>query len=371
MTTTKTAATKTRSSAGAFLEDELFAELMEDEEVEMDAKPQKKKPMFKKATAKVASKGCIKFSKVVGVPAKSGIDHDITCYKASDFDASVRAYIPKVKDFSNYVAQPYELEALLMGWEMNDKVNIVGPTGSGKSSMVEYACALTGRPFIRINGRGDMESSALLGQLIARNGGTEWVDGELTIGVRQGAVVCIDEWTLIPPEILMSLQWLMEDSGKLLLTDMPAGAGDRLVVPKDTFRMVCTDNTRGLGDETGGFAATNVQNSATLDRFGTIIHLGYLPASHETQVLKKAYPELQAELITKMLQFANLVRTGYEQGDIALTCSPRTMLNWAKKTLYYRDPALALRLAFYEKLSSDGDRGAVAGMFKTAFDTQL
>jgi cobaltochelatase CobS len=356
----------------AFLEDEMFAEMMDSESTEVEATGVKAEPLFaKKAKKKPVPKDKIGFKKLTGVESHSKIDHPVTCYKASDWDETIRQYIPSVKDFENYVAQPRELELLLVAWEMGDKTNVVGPTGSGKSSMVEYACALTGRPFIRINGRGDMESSALLGQLTAADGATKWSDGELTLGVRQGAVVCIDEWTLIPPEILMSLQWLMEDKGRLLLTDMPAGAGDRLVTPHKGFRMVCTDNTRGLGDETGGFAATNVQNTATLDRFGTIIHVGYLSEVHEAQVLKKAFPELQKEMVKRMLKFADLVRTGYEQGDISLTCSPRTLLNWAKKTLYFQDPAVALNMAFTEKLSSDGDRQAVSGMYRTAFDSEL
>jgi len=212
------------TTSNAFLEDEMFAEMMDNEATEVKEKGAKEEPLFAKKSKKVTvPKDKIGFKKLTGVESHSKIDHPVTCYKATDWDEKVRQYIPSVKDFENYVAQPRELELLLVAWEMGDKTNIVGPTGSGKSSMVEYACALTGRPFIRINGRGDMESSALLGQLVARNGATEWMDGELTLGVRQGAVVCIDEWTLIQPEILMSLQWLMEDKGRLLMTEMPGG----------------------------------------------------------------------------------------------------------------------------------------------------
>ncbi len=357
-------------SGSEFLEDQLFAELMDDETTQKD-NSEAAPSMFAEKKTRKARKGAVGFEKLIGVAAPSGIDHAVTCYKPEHFDISVRSYIPSLKDFSNYVAQPKELEALLVAWEMGDKTNIVGPTGSGKSSMVEFACALTGRPFIRINGRGDMESSALLGQLTASEGATVWSDGELTLGVRTGAVVCIDEWTLIPPEILMSLQWLMEDNGKLLLTDMPAGAGERLVIPHKGFRLVCTDNTRGLGDETGAFSATNVQNTATLDRFATIIHADYLGEVHEGQMLNKAYPELQGPMAHKMLQFAKLVRASYNQGDISLTCPPRTLLNWVKKTLYYRDQGLALRVCFFEKLSCDSERQAVAGFYKTAFGQDL
>jgi len=143
------------------------------------------------------------------------------------------------------------------------------------------------------------------------------------------------------------------------------------VTPADTFRLVCTDNTRGLGDETGGFAAVNVQNTATLDRFGTIIHVDYLSAEHESSVLKNASPELTPELSKKMIQFAKLVRTSYNQGEISLTCSPRTLLNWAKKSLYFRDEGRALKMAFLEKISSDSERATIAGFYRTVFGKEI
>lgn len=356
------------------VEDVLLDELMK---ATKKSEPTKKKAIRKPKTFKSkkvevkVGDGQTTFSELVGVESHSKVDHAVTCYKAEDWPEVMREYIPPIEKFKNYVPQTRELEDLLVAWEMGDRVNVVGPTGSGKSSMVEYACALTGRPFIRINGRGDMESSSLLGMLTVKDGDTIWMDGELTMGVRQGAVVCVDEWTLIPPEITMSLQWLMEDGGKLLLSDMPADAGERMVTPPDTFRLVCTDNTRGLGDESGGFAATNVQNTATLDRFGTIIHVDYLDRKHETAVLKNMYPELTNYLCEDMLKFAKLVRDAYEKNEISLTCSPRTLLNWAKKAQYFKDEGRALRMCFFEKIGSDGERSAVAAMYRTVFDKSL
>jgi cobaltochelatase CobS len=347
------------------LEDQLFDELMS-EEIVVEEAVEKEDPLFAKQAKGKKAAGTKLFSEVVGIPA-AGIDHSVTVLQTKSVPKDIRQYIPNKEQFKNYVPQPYEMEALLVGWEMNDRINIVGPTGAGKSSMVEYGCALTGRPFIRMQGRGDMESAALLGQMKVEGGDTVWTDGELTLGVREGAVVCIDEWTLIPPEILMSLQWLMEDGGKLLLTDMPAGAGERLIEPHPNFRLVCTDNTRGLGDDTGAFAATNVQNTATLDRFGTVIHVDYLSEAHELDVLTSEYPALTNRLGRMMIKFAGLVRDGYEQGELSLTMSPRTLLNWSKKALYYGDAALALKTCFYEKMSSDAERQAVAALYSTAF----
>src|ERR1019366_1575403 len=102
-----------------------------------------------------------------------------------------------------------------------EKVLIYGPTGAGKSSIVEQLCAYVGRPFIRINCTGDMDSSMIFGQLVVRDGATVWVDGTVTEAVKYGAVFAWDEWDVTPPEISMGLQWLLEKDGKLFLKEMP------------------------------------------------------------------------------------------------------------------------------------------------------
>jgi cobaltochelatase CobS len=360
---------KVRNSYLDQLESELRNEMRP---TKSEAKVEKEPTLFAEKSSKVSKKkGQKKFSDWFGFVPPSGIDHIITGYKDTDWEEDLRVHIPDIKEFANYEPQQHEVELMVLGAEMGDRVNIVGPTGSGKSSMVKYVCAILRIPFVRINGRGDLESSGLLGQLTAQNGSTVWQDGLVTFAVRNGAWLCLDEWTLIPPEILMTLQYLMEDGGKLIVTDMPGSATDKTITPHKSFRLICTDNTRGLGDETGAFAATNVQNTATLDRFGTVIHLDYLNSEHESNVLKNSYPELTDDLSKKMIQFASLVRQAYDTNELSLTCSPRTLLNWAKKALYFRDPAIALRMSFFEKISGDAERQAVSGFYRTVFNQDL
>jgi len=351
------------------LEEELRKEINGSQTKDTSAEPEPE--LFVEVDDKKASKKQKLFSEIFGFVPPSGIDHYVTCYDDKDWDTNLRAHIPSKDEFVGYEAQPHEVELLVLGKEMGDRVNIVGPTGSGKSSMAKFVAAMTRKPFIRINGRGDLESSGLLGQLTVADGATVWNDGLVTAAVRNGCDLCLDEWTLIPPEILMTLQWLMEDGGKLVVTDMPGTVEDKTITPHEAFRMICTDNTRGLGDESGSFAATNVQNTATLDRFGTVIHLDFLDEKHEMAVLKNAYPALTEALGRKQLQFAKLVRQAYDSGEVSLTMSPRTLLNWTKKSLYFKNPKLALRMAFFEKVSGDSERMAIAGFYRTVFNDDL
>ncbi|NIP66508.1 hypothetical protein GWN63_00015, partial [Candidatus Bathyarchaeota archaeon] len=117
--------------------------------------------------------------------------------------------------------------------------------------------------------------------------------------------------------------------------------------------LICADNTGGLGDLRGAFSGTNVQNTATLDRFFTTINLDYLDEDHEKEIIHKKHPELTDEYIGKMVQFANLIRTSYNQEELDHTMSPRTLLNWAKKTLMYQDRDRALKVSFLKKFNDD------------------
>lgn len=330
-------------------------------------------PMFEEETkheiAMPDGKPLSKVFKITGKERQKHIvkDSPVPVFKDTDWDEEMQGAIPNLDKFKVYQPQIRELSLFNMGVAMGDRISIFGPTGSGKSSMVEYYCAVTRRPFVRVNGYGDLESSALLGQLTAENGSTIWKDGSITKAVRFGGTVCIDEWTALPPEILMSIQWLLEEDGKLLLSDMPASMGDKVVVPHKDFVLVVTDNTRGLGDDRGTFAGTNIQNTASLDRFGTVIHLGYLSRHHEIEILRSKFPGLTEKLAGKMVQFAGKVRGGYEQEELSLTMSPRTLLNWTKKALYLEDVETALQIVWVEKLPNDAEREAAKGIYKAVF----
>lgn len=299
-----------------------------------------------------------------GVP-ESMSDFVVDVFK--DVPEVVAYHIPKVDD--GYVVQQEEAARLVAAIMDNDKVLMTGPTGSGKSSLVKYVCAKLKAPFIRINMSADVESSALFGQLVVRDGATVWVDGPITEAVRHGCVVLIDEWELMPPEISMGLQNLLEDDGYLYLKEMPGTSEEKTIVPHTNFRIICGGNTVGQGDDTGGFSGTMVQNSATLDRFTTTIHLNYLSKEHECSIIEKR-TGVGKKIATNMVKLATLIRSAYGQQQINLTMSPRTLINWGNKLKRHDNVALAFRIAFYDKLR-ESDKKAVAELFSKVFTEKL
>lgn len=267
---------------------------------------------------------------------------------------------------TNYVVQLEEAARLVMAIETNDKTLITGPTGSGKSSLVKYVCTKLGLPFIRINMSGDVESSAIFGSLIVRGGATVWQDGPMTEALKYGAVVLVDEWELMPPEISMGLQNVLEDDGFLFLKEMPGTAEDKTIFPHKNSRLIFAGNTVGQGDDSGNYSGTSVQNNATLDRFSTTIVLSYLDKEHEINIITSK-TTVDKKLARRMVNLAELVRSAHNTMQINLTLSPRTLINWGRKIVQYNgNIQLAFTVAFLDKLR-ESDKKAVNELFNKVF----
>jgi len=333
------------------------------------AAPEKPEPeVVLEAKVKKAAKGQKMFSDVFGYKPVSRPDFPVSLFKDDDFNEAVRVFIPAVDDpeLDGYKPQKEAVEQLVSGLEEGDRISISGPTGSGKSSMVKYVCQKLRRPFIRINMNGDIESSALFGQLVVEDGGTVWKNGPAPEGLMYGAVICIDEWTVMPPEITMNFQNPLEHGGFLFLKEKPGTAAEKVINPHEQTRYVFCDNTQGQGDDTGAFAGTNVQNTATLDRFDMAIHLDYLGVDHETSVILSKVKGLDKGIVKKMIQYAGQIRNAYAKTEMGLTMSPRTLINWGRKIEQYGSCKVSLTYCFLNKLR-DSDKKVATELYTKVF----
>lgn len=305
-------------------------------------------------------KGQVWFSEVFDYKPKFG-DFGVT-WLETPTNPDIARLIPDIDP--DYVLQQDEAALLVAGMMDGDKTLITGPTGSGKSSLVKYVCAKLNRPFIRINMSGDVESASLFGTLVVRGGATVWEDGAITEAAKYGAVCLVDEWELMPAEIAMGMQNLLEDGGYLYLKEKPGTSDERTVHPDANFRLVFAGNTVGQGDVTGAFSGVGVQNTATIDRFTNTIRLGYLSQKHEVAIITSK-SDVDKKVAHDMVRLASLVRSAYEQGKIGLTMSPRTLINWARKQKRY-DAQYALQVSYLEKLTPD-DSKSVSELYTKVF----
>lgn len=284
---------------------------------------------------------------------RSGINHVITRYPEDHWAEEFRVDIPEVDPEFHW--EPDVLEVVWLAYLMNEKCLCTGPPGSGKTTVTRQLAAWLRQPYARFNGKDGIDSSAFLGYVWATKEGTEWRDGLMPIAVREGYLTTIDEIFKLPPGIQMAMQSLYEKGGFLMLDEKPGSIQEKYIKPKGEFRLFGTDNTKGTGDNLGSYAAGQIQDISSLDRFPLTIEVSYLKEADEVSMLRKKFPNVEPRQLTKVVSFANLVRQGFMKGDISLTMSPRG--NFVVCQLIERSIPMdrALELCFINKLGDEAE----------------
>ncbi len=253
----------------------------------------------------------------------------------------------------DYVFEKDLLRTVLFAMiEPSERMLLTGPTGSGKSSVVQQVVARLNRPFTRINCDGDLTRSDFVGQMVLNStGGMEFQYGPLPQAMREGRVLLIDEWDAANPSVSMALQGVLEEGGRLTITE-----NNEVIEPHPDFRIFATANTRGQGDDSGMYHGTQPQNYAALDRFTIVDIVNYPKAEVEREIITKKTgieEEPKDRVLEKLVQMAGLVRAAFIKEEINCTMSTRTVINIARKLTAFGDVKLAYKIAFTNKCSAD------------------
>jgi hypothetical protein len=104
-----------------------------------------------------------------------------------------------VKDELYYEAVGHEIDLYEAAYSVRMPVMLKGPTGCGKSRIVEYMAWKLGKPLITVACNEDMTASDLIGRFLLDKDGTQWQDGPpLTTTSPNGAPACSETIGRLP-----------------------------------------------------------------------------------------------------------------------------------------------------------------------------
>jgi MoxR-like ATPase len=139
------------------------------------------------------------------------------------------------RDF--YQASGNEVELFRRAHAQRVPVMLTGPTGCGKTRLVEYMGGVLGRPVVTISCHDDLTSADLVGRYTVSGGDVIWHDGPLTRAVKDGAICYMDEVVEARHDSLAVLHSLTDHRRTLFLDR----AGEVVEAP-DSFMLVCSYN---------------------------------------------------------------------------------------------------------------------------------
>ncbi|BBY19611.1 CbbQ/NirQ/NorQ/GpvN family protein [Mycolicibacterium litorale] len=138
---------------------------------------------------------------------------------------------------SVYFATGNEVQLFERAYHRRLPVMLTGPTGCGKTRLVEHMGSLLRRPVVTISCHDDLTSSDLVGRFMVTGGDVVWTDGPLTRAVKNGAICYLDEVVEARHDSLAILHSLT-DHRRALYLDRAA----EVVRAPETFMLVCSYN---------------------------------------------------------------------------------------------------------------------------------
>jgi MoxR-like ATPase len=270
------------------------------------------------------------------------------------------AVVPKQEVVESFVVDYSNLESLIPKKDANfvpfgnypDLENIIkskifypayisGPTGNGKSTMIEQICAKHKRPLIRVNLNMMTDEEQLIGSKTLTDGNVEVVEGPVLIAMRNGTALLLDEIDAGSANTLLCLQPILE--GKPYYFKLK----NEMVVPAPGFNVFATANTKGKGSDDGRYIGTNVLNEAFLERFAVTFEQEYPSSKVEVKIIKNLMESFNAvddDFAETLVKWAEAIRRTFEDGGVDETITTRRMIHIVRAFAIFKDRTKAVQL---------------------------
>ena len=215
-----------------------------------------------------------------------------------------------------------------------------GPTGCGKTRLVEHMAWKLGRPLVTVACNEDMTAADLVGRYLLDVDGTHWHDGPLTQAVRHGAICYLDEVVEARQDTTVVIHPLT-DARRLL----PLDKKGELVQAHPDFQLVVSYNP-GYQSHSKDLKQSTRQRFLALD-------FAYPPAEQEVGIVVHEAC-VDAALAGKLVAIANqsraLVERGLEEG-----MSTRMLIHAGRLIQRGMAPGAACELAMVRPLNDEPD----------------
>ena len=237
-----------------------------------------------------------------------------------------------------YKAVGSEIEVFNQINQLQLPLLLKGPTGSGKSRFIEYMANELNKTLVTVSCHEETSATDLIGRFIIKGAETIWIDGPLSIAVKNGYILYLDEVAEARPDVIVAIHSLTDHRRELFIDKL----GETIKAHPD-FLLVASFNP-------GYQKGFKELKPSTRQRF-VALSFDYPNPKVEAEILINE-TGIEADIAQKLVTIGTKIRNLFELG-LTETVSTRLLVDAAKLINNGLPKRLAVHVAVVEPLTDE------------------